>query len=67
MLTLAFSRVSIHSPLEMESLFLTQKGYPIKNTSKGFKIQLRELYSSRIPVKNARTDLYGHTSKLNMK
>ena len=68
LLTFAFSRVSIHAVATRNGKSIS---YPerlsYKSTSKGFKIQLRKLYSSRIPVKNACTGFYGHTSTLNFK
>ena len=51
LLTLAFSRVSIHSPLEMESLFLTQKGYPIKTLPKGLKFSWGSYIQAASPSK----------------
>ena len=41
----------MHSPLEMESLFLTQKGYPIKALPKGLKFSWGSYFQAAFPSK----------------
>ena len=41
----------MHSPLEMESLFLTQKGYPIKAVPKGLKFSWGSYFQAAFPSK----------------